>query len=185
MVGLGSWGRRLLPPVADRFDVVALASAGSAATRDWCARRHPGTPHFTGLDAALAVPDLDAVFLATPTGTHADLTRRALVAGWLVFVEKPLAVQPASAFRVVTLGVATGSRFTEYVHLFHPALKFLRSVAAPREIRSLRSGWWRSALAGPIHEKLLGHDLAVTIALTGEVPRRVRVLASTDRRFSA
>ncbi|MFD5357719.1 Gfo/Idh/MocA family protein, partial [Streptomyces sp. NPDC058657] len=44
------------------------------------------------LDAVLGDPSVDAVFVVTRHSSHADLTRRALLAGKPVFVEKPLAL---------------------------------------------------------------------------------------------
>ena len=49
----------------------------------------------------LADPELDAVVVATPVPTHAELARRALEAGKHVFVEKPLAQSVADAEAVV------------------------------------------------------------------------------------
>ncbi|MGW5678717.1 bi-domain-containing oxidoreductase [Streptomyces sp. NPDC003860] len=44
------------------------------------------------LDSVLEDPSVDAVFVVTRHSSHAELTRRALLAGKTVFVEKPLAL---------------------------------------------------------------------------------------------
>ena len=46
----------------------------------------------TDLDAVLGDKSIDAVFVVTRHSSHAELTRRALLAGKAVFVEKPLAL---------------------------------------------------------------------------------------------
>lgn len=181
VAGLGSWGRRLLPRVDEAFDVVAVVSTGSTGSRAWTGRHHPGIPHLTDLDVALALPGIDAAVLATPTGTHADLAERALEAGCQIFVEKPLALDPDDAGRVTRTAPLRGLEvFTGYVYLFHPALDRLRSLAPPDAIRSLHFDWGRPELSGTIHEELLCHDLALTVALTGELPWRVDVLAAGE-----
>ncbi len=175
--GLGSWGRRLLARVAPAFDVVALVSSGRPESVAWSVRDHPDVPYLDTLTKALALPALDAVFLATPTPTHAELASQALEAGCHVFVEKPLAVDPRDAIRVLAkaaerdLGVFIG-----YVYLFHPGFDFLQAFAPPQDIESVRFDWVRPQLTGKLHEELLCHDLAVGIALTGELPRGVEVL---------
>ena len=65
--GLGSWGRRLLARVAPAFDVVALVGGGRAESVAWSVRNYPDVPYLDTLAKALALPALDAVFLATPT----------------------------------------------------------------------------------------------------------------------
>ncbi|MGD9483906.1 bi-domain-containing oxidoreductase [Streptomyces sp. TRM70308] len=83
----------LLPHLAQRDGVelstVVTTTALSAAN----ARRKFGFAEATtDLDAVLDDPSVDAVFVVTRHSSHAELTRRALLAGKAVFVEKPLAL---------------------------------------------------------------------------------------------
>jgi hypothetical protein len=48
-------------------------------------------------------------------------------------------------------------------------------------VRALQFDWVRARLAGPFHEELLCHDLAVTVALTGELPENAVVVESGRR----
>lgn len=182
-VGLGSWGRRLLPRVDHYFDVVALASNGGPDSAAWSAQHYPRTPHIAGLHDALALPSIDAVFLATPTPTHVAMTCQALEAGCHVFVEKPLALEPDGAVQAVSTARRCRLEiFIGYVYLFHPGLRYLRSAAPPERIQSLRFDWVRPHLSGSLHGELLCHDLAITIVLTGELPKRA-VVVEADSRF--
>ena len=181
-VGLGTWGRRLLSSVDGHFEVAALVSTGGPDSAAWSAEHFPRTPHLAGLREALALPSIDAVFLATPTRTHAALTCQALEAGCHVFVEKPLALDAGGAARAVSIARRNGLEvFTGYVYLFHRGLSFLRAAAPAEQVRALRFDWVRAHLAGPLHEELLCHDLAVTIALTGELPEKAVVVESGRR----
>ncbi len=85
--GLGSWGRRLLARVAPAFDVVALVGSGRPESVASSVRNYPDVPYLDTLAKALALPALEAVFLARPTPTHAELASQALEAVCDVFVE--------------------------------------------------------------------------------------------------
>ena len=175
--GIGSWGRRLLARVTPAFDIVALVSSGRPESVAWCGRHYPEVACFDSLSKALALPALDAVFLATPTPTHAEMAFQALEAGCHVFAEKPLAVDPRDAIRVLAKAAECDLEvFIGYVYLFHPGFDFLRACAPPQHVESLQFDWVRPQLAGKLHEELLCHDLAVGIALTGEFPRQIEVL---------
>lgn len=166
----------------EQFEVAALVSTGKPDSVAWGASHFPLAPHFTDLRAALALPSITAVFLATPTRTHPALTCQALAAGCHVFVEKPLAPDAAGAVRAVSIARRDSLEvFIGYVYLFHRALDFLRAAAPSAQVRTLRFDWVRPRLAGPMHEELLCHDLAVTIAITGELPDNVVVVDSGHR----
>ncbi|MFI6018624.1 bi-domain-containing oxidoreductase [Streptomyces sp. NPDC051287] len=93
-VGAGNYATSmLLPHLAQRDGVelstVVTTTALSAAN----AQRKFGFAHATtDLDAVLGDDSVDAVFVVTRHSSHAELTRRALLAGKTVFVEKPLAL---------------------------------------------------------------------------------------------
>ena len=91
VAGLGYWG----PNLARNFDTLAeLAwvcdSDGNAVER--MRGRFPQARTTTDFDELLADDALDAVVVATPVPTHADLALRALEAGKHVLVEKPPAM---------------------------------------------------------------------------------------------
>lgn len=93
-VGAGNYASSmLLPHLIERPDVelrqVVTTSALSAANAQ---RKFGFASGTTDLDAVLEDPSVDAVFVVTRHSSHAALTRRALLAGKAVFVEKPLAI---------------------------------------------------------------------------------------------
>ncbi|MBM9618851.1 bi-domain-containing oxidoreductase [Streptomyces zhihengii] len=93
-VGAGNYATSMLLPHLARRDGVELAAvvtttALSAAN----ARRKFGFAEATtDLDTVLGDDGVDAVFVVTRHSSHAELTRKALLAGKAVFVEKPLAL---------------------------------------------------------------------------------------------
>ncbi|MFF3944530.1 bi-domain-containing oxidoreductase [Streptomyces sp. NPDC001902] len=93
-VGAGNYATSMLLPHLARRDGVELSTvvtttALSAANAQ---RKFGFAQATTDLDAVLGDTSIDAVFVVTRHSSHAELTRRALLAGKTVFVEKPLAL---------------------------------------------------------------------------------------------
>jgi predicted dehydrogenase len=93
-VGAGNYATSmLLPHLAQRDGVelstVVTTTALSAANAQ---RKFGFAEATTDLDAVLGDTSIDAVFVVTRHSSHAELTRKALLAGKTVFVEKPLAL---------------------------------------------------------------------------------------------
>ncbi|MFE0652966.1 bi-domain-containing oxidoreductase [Streptomyces sp. NPDC059534] len=93
-IGAGNYATSmLLPHLAQRDGVelstVVTTTALSAANAQ---RKFGFAEATTDLDAVLGDASIDAVFVVTRHSSHADLTRKALLAGKTVFVEKPLAL---------------------------------------------------------------------------------------------
>ncbi|MEV5144847.1 bi-domain-containing oxidoreductase [Streptomyces sp. NPDC052727] len=93
-VGAGNYATSmLLPHLAQRDGVelstVVTTTALSAANAQ---RKFGFAEATTDLDAVLGDKSIDAVFVVTRHSSHAELTRKALLAGKAVFVEKPLAL---------------------------------------------------------------------------------------------
>jgi UDP-2-acetamido-3-amino-2,3-dideoxy-glucuronate N-acetyltransferase len=154
LVGSGRWGRRLEAPLAARFD---LAVAGREAVKQ-----------------VLADPAIDAVVLATPIETHAELALRALEAGKHVFVEKPLAASAADARRVAD---AAGDRilFVGHLLLYHPL--FRRLQAEP--FASARLSWRKvGTFDSDLFWNLGSHSVSLALALAGGPPDEVELLAT-------
>ncbi|MEU3917256.1 bi-domain-containing oxidoreductase [Streptomyces sp. NPDC029004] len=93
-VGAGNYATSMLLPHLARRDGVELSTvvtttALSAANAQ---RKFGFAEATTDLDAVLGDKSIDAVFVVTRHSSHAELTRKALLAGKAVFVEKPLAL---------------------------------------------------------------------------------------------
>lgn len=117
LIGLGRMGRIHARNLAGRcrsaeLAVVADADAGMAAT----AGAEFDVPWSADADEILGDPTVDAVAVATPTATHADLVVRAARAGKHVFCEKPIALDRAATVRAVEEVAATGVRFQVGFH---------------------------------------------------------------------
>lgn len=108
IVGLGRLGRRHAENLALRVPGARLVAAASpvADERAWAAATFPGLAVVESLDALLALADVDAVWLVTPTSLHADQIIAVLEAGRHVFCEKPVALEVADCDRVIAVAEA-------------------------------------------------------------------------------
>src|SRR5438105_4578843 len=109
LVGLGYWGPNLARNFAaiDGCDLAWCCDA-SAQARARLAGQYQRTRFTDDLAEVLADPAVDAVVLATPVPTHAELAVRVLESGKHCFVEKPLGQSVAEAQLVVDAAQSTG-----------------------------------------------------------------------------
>jgi 2-hydroxy-4-carboxymuconate semialdehyde hemiacetal dehydrogenase len=109
LAGAGAFGIKHLDGIKniDGVEVVSLISRELEKTKEVADRY--GIPHATTeLAEALALPEVDAVILCTPTQMHATQTIECLKAGKHVQVEIPLADSLADAEAVAQMQQETG-----------------------------------------------------------------------------
>jgi predicted dehydrogenase len=178
VAGLGYWGPNLARNFAaiDGCELAWLCDASEQA-RDRLAPSFPGA-HTTGeLDDLLNDPELDAVALATPVPTHAELAVRVAQAGKHCFVEKPLATTAADAERAVAAAERAG-RILMVGHLleYHPAVHSLKELVDGGELGSLYYLYGNRLNLGKLRAdenalwSLGAHDVSVMLHITGEEP---------------
>jgi predicted dehydrogenase len=176
---MGYWG----PNLARNFAAIpgcelAWCCDGDAAARERAAARFPLAAVAEDLDELLADPLLNAVALATPVPSHAELAVRVLEAGKHCFVEKPLAQSVADGERVLAAARSSG-RVLMVGHLleYHPGVQKLKELADSGalgdhiyyiygnrlnlgKIRADENALW----------SLGAHDVSVVLHLAGEEP---------------
>jgi predicted dehydrogenase len=75
---------------AEGSQLVAVMRRDAAKAHDY-ARRHGVPRAYDDADALIRDPEVDAVYVATPPGSHADYARRIAAAGKPAYIEKPMA----------------------------------------------------------------------------------------------
>ncbi len=178
VVGLGYWGPNLARNFAaiDGCELTWLCD-GSERIRAKLADAFPGVHTCSEIDELLVDPGLDAVVLATPVPTHAELAARVLEAGKHCFVEKPLATTVADAQRAVDAAEKTG-RILMVGHLleYHPAVTRLKELLDADELGSLYYVYGNRVNLGKLRAEenalwsLGAHDVSVVLHLIGEEP---------------
>jgi len=181
VAGAGYWGKNVVRTFAAAAGarLVAIADA-SPEIRARMARSHPEAEAVETAGDLFQRPDVDAVVLATPAATHADLALAALEAGKDVFVEKPLALDVESA-RAVERAALREHRIVQVGHLlrYHPAVEWLDTALRDGELGDLRYIYCRRVNLGKIRseENALWsfgpHDLSIILQLVGEDPVEV------------
>ena len=106
-------------------DVVALHDTSTRAMD----RMPVDAVRATDLDEMLAVPGLDAIYVATPNAAHRAIVEAAAAAGKAVLCEKPLATDTCDAEAMVAAaqraGVLLGTAYDQRWHPAHAALRKL------------------------------------------------------------
>jgi predicted dehydrogenase len=178
IAGLGYWGPNVARNLAaiDGCELAWLCDTDEASR----ARLAPAFPQARATGALanmLADPTLDAVALATPVGTHAQLAIDVLQAGKHCLVEKPLATTCADAERV--LAAAEQARRVLMVgHLleYHPAVDRLKRLLDDGELGELYYVYANRLNLGQLRAdenalwSLGAHDVSVVLALLGQEP---------------
>jgi predicted dehydrogenase len=101
VIGLGWWGKRIIKSLAgsEKIKITHGIDIAPDQFREFAAEH--GVALGGDFNAALADPAIDAVIIATPNSLHEPMVISAVEAGKQVFCEKPLALNVASAERMI------------------------------------------------------------------------------------
>lgn len=182
LLGCGHWGSNLARNFARLRSLAALHDPAAHAAD--ALSTSLGVPSRT-LEAILDDPQIDALAIATPPSTHAELALAALAAGKDVFVEKPLALHVADARTVVDRANEL-DRVLMVGHLlrYHPAFMKLESLVQEGTLGKLRYAYSTRLNFGRIRkvENILWsfspHDLSMILALIGSEPTQVSAVGA-------
>jgi predicted dehydrogenase len=133
VVGLGSIAQSSVLPAfsnSKKAKLVAVVSGDRNKARHLARRFKADTAyHMKDYAACLANPDVAAVYIATPQGTHLDLTLKAAKAGKHVLCEKPLAATFEQATKMVAACRKHGVLLmTAYRKYFEPSTLHLKKL---------------------------------------------------------
>jgi predicted dehydrogenase len=182
VAGLGYWG----PNLARNFaglpgcELTWCCDAAEKA-RATAAARFPGARMAADLGELLADPELDAIAVATPVPTHAELATRVLEAGKHCFVEKPLAQSVADGERAVAAAEESG-RVLMVGHLleYHPGIERLKQLVDSGELgEEIYYIYGNRLNLGKLRAdenalwSLGAHDVSVVLRLADEEPIEV------------
>jgi UDP-2-acetamido-3-amino-2,3-dideoxy-glucuronate N-acetyltransferase len=182
VIGTGHWGSNL---VRNFSELGALAAVVDGDIERAAAAAASAEVPSRSLEEVLADPDIDAVAIATPAVTHAELAKQALRAGKHCFVEKPLALRVEDAIEVA--GVAKEmDRVLMVGHLlqYHPAFEELRRLVMSGELGRLQYVSSNRLSFGRFRREenslwsFAPHDISMILALIGDEPHEVSAVGS-------
>jgi UDP-2-acetamido-3-amino-2,3-dideoxy-glucuronate N-acetyltransferase len=180
MLGSGYWGKNIVR----NLDGLGALRGVYDRNRDVQAaqlERYPGARGYASIAEALADPQVDAVAVATPAATHADVVREALLAGKDVFVEKPLALSDREGADLVALA-RERDRVLMVGHLlwYHPAVIELNRLIRSGELGRVQYVYSNRLNLGKLRREenvlwsFAPHDVSVILGLVGEEPESVQ-----------
>ena len=140
LIGYGYWGKNLARVFSDRLSIICDPNA------DHLKKAATLFPHVRALPTCEEVfnsRDINAVLIATPPSSHADIAKNAIKAGYDVWIEKPLATSISEIESLQSLAKLYGRIiFTDHTFVYNPAVKVLRElrIGKPLYYDSLRIG---------------------------------------------
>src|SRR3954454_24962373 len=192
IAGLGYWG----PNLARNFAALpgarlAWLCDGRAELRERHAASFPQARVTGELNDLLDDPALDAIVLATPVPTHAELAIRVLEAGKHCFVEKPMAQSTGDAEAVVNAARAA-ERTLMVGHLleYHPGVIKLKQLIDDGTLGRVLYIYGNRLNLGKLRAdenalwSLGAHDVSVLLRLAGEEPYEVEARGESYMRES-
>ncbi|GIV04878.1 MAG: oxidoreductase [Fimbriimonadales bacterium] len=179
VVGHGHWGKNLAR-VFFQMNVLVAVCDNRLEVGQVVVEQYPGVEFIVDYEALLRRADVNAVAIATPAITHYEMTKRALLAGKDVFVEKPLALIAAQGRELVELA-RQRERILMVGHLlrYHPAVNHLKHLIDSGALGKLyylysnRLNLGRFRKEENILWSFAPHDVSVMLYLLNEMPIRV------------
>lgn len=136
-MGCGYWGSKHVRVLHATQDVAEVALVDSREDRlRSLARNFKTAPLYTDLQSAL--PNVDAVVVATPPSMHVGVALEAIRAGKHVLVEKPLAPTSAGARQLIKAAAEAGVvLMVGHTFEYNPAVRKLRELVRGGELGEL------------------------------------------------
>ncbi len=191
VVGCGYWGSkhvRVLGALDDVDEVLIVDRSEEQLAK--LSRTYKTARQYTELQAAL--PDADAVVVATSPTTHVEVALQAIEAGKHVLVEKPLAPSVAGVRRLMSAASQAGvTLMVGHTFEYNPAVWKLRELVQTNELGDLYyldSARLNLGLYQPdvnVIFDLAPHDVSIINYVLGRKPTAVQAWASrhAHRRF--
>jgi 2-hydroxy-4-carboxymuconate semialdehyde hemiacetal dehydrogenase len=145
IAGQGAFGQRHIEACQQiaGIEVASLAGGNPAGTEE--VAKKFGIPHWTSggnLAESIALPGVEAVILATPTGMHADQAEQVMRAGKHVQIEIPMADSLEDSERICRLQRETGLvAMAGHTRRFNPSHQWVHNkiVAGELKIQQLKA----------------------------------------------
>ena len=187
IVGSGRWGINHVRAFArSSLGRVQLVCDPDPAALERARAFVPEARLVTSYADVLGAGDVDAVVLATPARTHAEMALAALAAHKHVLVEKPLALGVADAERVTEAAErAAKVLMVGHLMLYHPVVERMRHVVQSGELGDLFYLYALRVNLGTVRRdenamwSLGPHDLSMILHLVDDIPKSVTARGGT------
>lgn len=169
IIGVGRWGKNVARELASASDLVAYASQSSPDNETWAQENVPHAKK-QGVGEISSESDINAVAVATPISTHADIVETFLTVGKHVLCEKPLAETASQARALVALAEKQNRiLMTGYVFIYHPVYQEMKRLLAGKTLKRVECIWKKyGTFTEWIEMNLLTHHLSLACDLLGK-----------------
>lgn len=181
LVGYGYWGANLARNInaASTLHLVGIADsneAGLAKAKD----AFPAIRSWSSLDEVLADDEVEAIVLATPARFHGRMALDAVDSGRHVMVEKPLALAPSEADRVVDAATSAGVVvMVGHTFLYAAPVQRLREYVVDGDLGAIQYLYSQRLSLGKIRRdcnalwNFAPHDVSIMMYLLDQTPVEV------------
>lgn len=178
VAGCGYWGPNLIRNFIENRDCrVTHCCDSSKDSVDKVIRSYPYIKGVSDYGEIISSPEIDAVVIATPVKTHFELSKKALMSGKHVLVEKPLAFSSSEAMELIELSEKMGKvLMTGHTFEFNPAVKMLKDIIRSTAVGTPLYFYSTRVNLGIIRDdinsmwNLAPHDISILIYLMEEFP---------------
>jgi predicted dehydrogenase len=175
-IGVGYWGPNLLRNlIAHPQCHVKSVADHSEDRRRFVNELYPSVKTEMDADPIWEDPEVDAVVIATPAGTHFNLAMKALKSGKHVLVEKPLAASVDEVDQIAQLAAAQGLvAMVGHTFIYNPAVRYLKKLIDDEELGQVRYIYSQRLNLGRIRSdvdalwNLAPHDISIIQYLLGD-----------------
>ena len=186
VVGCGYWGPNLIRNVsACPATHVAVICDDDSTRLEHASRLCPTARLSESFLKVVESPEVQAVIIATPVGTHAELALAALNAGKHVLVEKPMAGSVSDAVAMVAAAERNGlTLMVDHTFVYSPPVRKIKEIVSTGQIGDLYYiDSVRINLGLFQHDvnvvwDLAPHDLSILDHLVGRTPKSLSAFGS-------
>ncbi|CAN5568822.1 Gfo/Idh/MocA family oxidoreductase [soil metagenome] len=122
----------------DSSKLVAVMRRDVEKAKDY-ATRHNVARYYSDANELINDKEVNAIYIATPPGSHQQFTEQALKAGKPVYVEKPVTINTASCMRMIDLSKKYNNKVTvAHYRRGLPLFNKIKSLLAENSIGAVR-----------------------------------------------
>lgn len=178
ILGCGRWGINHVRTAYKLFGERLVAVSDPDPSASERVKKISGAIPFTAnSDEVVNSPGVTAAIVATPAETHYAVTRKLLLAGKNVLVEKPITLHPSEAKKLIAIAEERNLKLmVGHVLLFHPAVLMMKKLLLEGKIGKLQYIYSNRLNFGTVRteENILWsfapHDISIIQLLTESNP---------------
>lgn len=184
VVGVGTWGANLARNFIDSSDCALRWVCDLRGERARASAYSRGVRATTALDQVLEDSGVEAVAIATPAASHAEVAMACLDSGRHVLVEKPMALSVAEAHKLSAAAAQRGlTLMCDHTYNYAPAVRKIQALIRAGNIgdlhyvHSVRVNRGRVQPDVDVFWDLAHHDLSILDFILPEGCRPITVTA--------